>query len=144
MDAPPWDEPPEEEGPPPYGEPVAPEPKPEPEPAPEPPKPVEDGDVFERLMESYKNRLPLPVRSFIGVAKGRLSGGVMTVYCANDSGKHMLEKADAASVIAEVTESAVGAPVTVRFTVGEPEGAPHDKMRELFQLGEKFDGFTVK
>ena len=135
----------EDEAPPPYGEPVAPEPEPVPEPEPEPePAPVEDGDIFERLMESYKNRLPTPVRGFLSTAKGRLAGGVMTVYCANDNGKHMLEKMNAAAVIAEVTGNAVGQAVTARLVVGEPEGAAHDKMRDLLQIGGKFDGFTVK
>ncbi len=138
----------EEEAPPPYGEPVAPSPAPipapEPEAAPEPAEQSADGDVFERLMESYKNRLPVPLRSFVGLAKGRLVGGVLTVYCANDQGKNMLERHDAAGVIAEVTGAAVGRDVTVRLTVGEPEGEAHDKMRDLLQIGGKFDGFTVK
>ena len=84
------------------------------------------------------------MRSFIGMAKGRLAGDVLTVYCANDQGKHMLETLNAAKVISEVTGSAVGQSVTVRFVVGEPEGAAHDKMRDLLQIGGKFDGFTVK
>ena len=78
------------------------------------------------------------------MAKGRLADGALTVFCATDQQKHMLEAPEAVRVIAEVTGEAVGAPVTVRFTVGEPGDAPHDKMRELFRLGEKFDGFTVK
>jgi len=141
----------DDDAPPPYGEPIEPAP-PAPAAAPEPvsaaaPAPAAqeaDGAVFERLMENYKNRLPIPVRSFIGMAKGRLAGGVMTVYCANDNGKHMLEKANAAAIIAEVTAGAVGQSVTVRFVVGEPEGEAHDKMRDLLQIGGKFDGFTVK
>ena len=132
--------------PPPYGEPVEPErpPVPAQPPKAEPTAQSVDGDIFERLMERYKNRLPVPVRSFIGVAKGQLVGNVLTVYCANEQGKHMLEMAHAAEVIAEVTGAAVGESVTVRLAVGEPEGAAHDKMRDLLQIGEKFDGFTVK
>jgi len=135
-----------DDAPPPYGEPVEPERSPVPAQPPEaePAARSVDGDIFERLMERYKNRLPVPVRSFIGVAKGQLVGNVLTVYCANDQGKHMLETAHAAEVIAEVTGAAVGEPVTVRLAVGEPEGAAHDKMRDLLQIGEKFDGFTVK
>ena len=43
-----------------------------------------------------------------------------------------------------MTGAAVGRDVTVRLTVGEPEGEAHDKMRDLLQIGGKFDGFTVK
>nr|MCR5825888.1 hypothetical protein [Oscillospiraceae bacterium] len=120
------------------------EPVPTAQPSPAPQAPRADGDLFARLMESYKNKLSVPARSFIGVAKGRLADGVMTVYCANDQGKRMLELANAAKVIAEVTGAAVGETVTVRFTVGEPEGEAHDKMRDLLQVGGKFSGFTVK
>ena len=134
----------EEEAPPPYGEPVTPEPPRPPAPEPAPAAQAVDDDVFRRLMESYKNRLPTPMRSFIGLAKGQLAGNELTVYCANEHGKHMLETANAAKVIAEVTEAAVGQSITVRFTVGEPEGGVHDKMRDLLQIGGKFDGFTVK
>lgn len=154
-DAPPWDEPPEDEGPPPYGEPIvepAPAPAPEPVPAPAPaaePEPAPaseaaDGEIFARLMENYKNRLPVHLRGFIGMAKGRLAGEVLTVYCATEQQKHMLEAPASAQIIAEVTAVAAQHPVTVRFTVGEPEGEAHDKMRDLLQIGGKFDGFTVK
>ncbi len=150
-DAPPWEEP--EEAPPPRGEPI-PEPAPtqeaKPEPAPiAPPVPAApaaagDGDVFARLLENYKNRLPVHLRAFIGMAKGRLADGVLTVYCATEVQKNMLESAAAVQTIADVTAEAVGQPVSVRLTVGEPEGEQHDRMRDLLQLGSKFDGFTIK
>lgn len=153
---PPWADKPEDDGPPPYGEPIAPEPPHVPAPtqesAPAPiaePQPVPageavDADIFLRLMENYKNRLPSHLRGFVGTAKGRLAGDELTVYCANDTHKHMFEMYHAADVIAEVTALAVQHPVTVRFTVGEPEGEAHDKMRDLLQIGGKFSGFTVK
>ena len=157
-DAPPWEEP--EEGPPPYGEPILasapnaePAPAPVPAPAPEPasvpetpgaPAAAEDGAVFERLLENYKNRLPIHLRGFISMAKGRLSDGVLTVYCATESQKHMLDNAEAVKAIADVTAGAVGQPVSVRLTVGEPAGEEHDRMRDLLQLGSRFDGFTMK
>ncbi|MBQ7714064.1 MAG: DNA polymerase III subunit gamma/tau [Oscillospiraceae bacterium] len=137
----------EDDAPPPYGEPVAenaPEPEAPPEPAPVPAPAAADGELFARLLEEYKNRLPVALRGFIGMAKGRLADGVLTVYCATEQQKHLLEAPDAARAIAEVTAGAAGHPVTVRFTVGEPEGEAHDKMRDLLQAGGKFDGFTVK
>ena len=166
---PPWDD---GDAPPPYGEAVTPTPPvPEP-PAPEPFAPApetaaeptasapaaegaaepskasggapDDGTVFARLMESYKNRLPIHLRAFIGMAKGRLSGGVLTVYCATDEQKHMLETPKAAEVIAEVTAQAVGSGVTVRFLTGEPEGEKHDKMLDLLQIGSTFGNFEAK
>ena len=152
-DTPPWEDAPEEEGPPPYGEPIAetaPAPAPAPEPAPDPqasPAPesaAEDGEIFARLMESYKNRLTPDKRAFIGMAQGRLSNGVLTVCCGTDAHKAMLDRPEVSAVLAEVTAQAVGQPVTVRFEVGGQAGEKHDKMQDLLQMGSKFGGFTVK
>ena len=93
-------------------------------------------------MEDYKNRLPMHLRSFLGTADGRLADGTLTVYCATEQQKHMLEGA-AERIIAEVTSKAAGRPVAVRLAVGEPEGEKHDKMRDLLRLGSNFDGFTI-
>ena len=153
-DAPPWEDPEEEDGPPPYGEPVAetaPNPVSEPEPTPEPkPSPApestgaDEGEVFARLMESYKNRLTPDKRAFIGMAKGRLAGGVLTVSCGTELQKNMLDTLAVTQVLSEVTAQAVGQPVTVRFEVGMPAGEKHDKMQDLLQMGSKFGNFTVK
>lgn len=157
----PWDEAPEEEGPPPYGEPVAaapapesaPEPGPAPEPAPEAqPAPAsaptesaaDDGSLFAGLMESYKNRLTPDKRAFVGMAKGRLSGDVLTVYCGTDVQKNMLDQPTVTQVLSEVTAQSVGHPVNVRFLLGEPEGEKHDKMQDLLQIGSTFGNFKTK
>ncbi len=159
-EAPPWSD---GDAPPPYDEPASPDeplslsavPAPVEAPTPEPVKetpdtaasaaaPSDDGAVFAKLMESYKNRLPVSVRGFIGSAKGRLSGGVLTVYCGSDTQKHMLDKPDIAAVLSDVTAQSVGSPVTVRFTVGEPEGEKHDKMLDLLQIGSTFGSFEAK
>ena len=151
-DTPPWEDTPEEDGPPPYGEPIAeatlaPEPKSEPAPEP-PPAPgdgaADDGEIFARLMENYKNRLTPDKRAFVGMAKGRLSGGVLTVYCGTDVQKSMLDTPAVTQVLSEVTAQSVGRSVTVRFEVGIPEGEKRDKMQDLLQMGGKFDGFTIK
>ena len=104
----------------------------------------DDGAVFARLMESYKNRLPMHLRGFLGMTKGRLSGGVLTVYCATDECKHMLDTPEVAAAIAEVTAQAVGGGITVRFLTGEPEGEKHDKMLDLLQIGSTFGSFEAK
>ena len=169
-DAPPWDD---GDAPPPYGEPIPSEPpapetpapeSPTPEPEPAVPAPsaedaaeasdppesaakapkADDGAVFARLMEDYKNRLPVHLRGFLGMAKGRLSGGVLTVYCATDQHTHMLDTPATAATIAEVTAQAIGSGVTVRFLTGEPEGEKHDKMLDLFQIGSTFGSFEAK
>lgn len=152
-DAPPWEDVPEEEGPPPYGEPVAapavaesaPVTAAASEPAPAPTSgTAEDGEIFARLMESYKNRLTPDKRAFIGMAQGRFSDGVLTVYCGTDVQKSMLDQSAVTQVLSEVTSQAVGQPVTVRFEVGGQAGEKHDKMQDLLQMGSKFGGFTVK
>ena len=153
-ESPPWADAPEEEGPPPYGEPIveaAPAPVAQPAPAAEPqsaPAPesagTDNGEVFARLMESYKNRLTPDKRAFIGMAKGRLGGDVLTVYCGTDVQKNMLDTPAVTQVLSEVTAQSVGRNVTVRFEVGMPEGEKHDKMQDLLQMGGKFDGFTIK
>ena len=151
----PWADAPEEEEPPPYGEPI---PEAAPEPAtnhtPEPVQqpnaaetasaPVDDADIFTRLMENYKNRLTPDKRAFIGTAKGRLSGGVLTVYCGSDVQKNMLDVPAVAQVLSEVTSQTVGQSIRIRFEVGSPGGETHDKMQDLLQMGNKFGGFTVK
>ena len=154
-DAPPWDEPPiEDDGPPPYGEAVAPQktaPAPEPPRAePAPPAAAEtptaaDDDVFARLMEQYKNRLSVDKRAFIGMVSGRVQNDVLTVYCPTEMQKVMLDTDSVTRVLEEVTSRAVGREIHVRFTVGKVPGeAQHDKMQDLLRAGSKFDHFTVK
>jgi DNA polymerase-3 subunit gamma/tau len=154
-DAPPWDEPPiEDDGPPPYGEAVAPQ---KTAPAPEPPRPEPvtptapeppaggDDDVFARLMEQYKNRLSVDKRAFIGMVSGRVQNDVLTVYCPTEMQKVMLDTDSVTRVLEEVTSRAVGREIHVRFTVGKVPGeAQHDKMQDLLRAGSKFDHFTVK
>ena len=158
----PWDGG-EEEGPPPYGEPIAseqpnvPEPAPvsAPEasatPAPETPRQSEapaggsdDGSLFAGLMESYKNRLTPDKRAFIGMAKGRMANGVLTVYCGTDVQKSRLDTPAVTQVLSEVTAQSIGSPVTVRFLTGEPEGETHDKMQDLLEIGSKFGNFKTR
>ena len=161
----PWEEPPvEEEGPLPYGEPVDPPkreettqpvkaPAPEVPAAPEVsavpeasvPAPSDDGDVYAQLMESYKNKLPVFSRAFVGNTKGRVAGDVLTVYAPDDATKRMVDNANVLSVLEEVTSRAVGREVKARVIVGVPTGErPHDPMDDLVRLGSKFENFKIK
>lgn len=103
-----------------------------------------DDMLFARLMENYKNRLTPDKRAFIGMAKGRYSSGVLTVYCSTDVQKNLLDTPAVLQVLSEVTGQAVGQNVSVRMEVGLPEGETHDRMQDLLQIGSKFGGFTVK
>ena len=150
----PWDEPPvEEEGPPPYGELVEP-PKREEltqpvkvsvEPEVSAPSASDDGDVYAQLMESYKNKLPVYKRAFVGNTKGRVAGDVLTVYAPDDATKRMVDDASVLTVLEEITSRAVGRAVKAHVTVGMPKGEiKHDPMEDLVRLGSKFDNFKIK
>ena len=144
----PWDEPPLEEKSPFCGEPVEQQKEEEAAPSAEPAVQVqasEDGDVFAQLMESYKNRLAPDKRAFIGMAKGRLQNDTLTVYCAMDLQKNMLDQKAVTDVLEEVTSRAVGREIKARVVVGEPEGGQKsDPMEKLMRMGSKFDNFTIK
>ena len=144
----PWDEPPLEEKSPLCGEPAEQQKDEEAAPSAEPAvqaQASEDGDVFAQLMESYKNRLAPDKRAFIGMAKGRLQNDTLTVYCAMDLQKNMLDQKAVTDVLEEVTSRAVGREIKARVVVGEPEGGQKsDPMEKLMRMGSKFDNFTIK
>ena len=144
----PWDEPPLEEKSPLCGEPVEQQKDEEAAPPAEPAvqaQASDDGDVFAQLMESYKNRLAPDKRAFIGMAKGRLQNDTLTVYCAMDLQKNMLDQKAVTDVLKEVTSRAVGREIKARVVVGEPEGGQKsDPMEKLMRMGSKFDNFTIK
>ena len=144
----PWDEPPLEEKSPLCGEPVEQQKDEEAAPPAEPAvqaQASDDGDMFAQLMESYKNRLAPDKRAFIGMAKGRLQNDTLTVYCAMDLQKNMLDQKAVTDVLEEVTSRAVGREIKARVVVGEPEGGQKsDPMEKLMRMGSKFDNFTIK
>ena len=144
----PWEEPPLEEKSPPCSEPAEQQKDEEAAPSAEPAvqaQASEDGDVFAQLMESYKNRLAPDKRAFIGMAKGRLQNDTLTVYCAMDLQKNMLDQKAVTDVLEEVTSRAVGREIKARVVVGEPEGGQKsDPMEKLMRMGSKFDNFTIK
>ena len=144
----PWDEPPLEEKSPLCGEPAEQQKDEEAAPPAEPAvqaQASDDGDVFAQLMESYKNRLAPDKRAFIGMAKGRLQNDTLTVYCAMDLQKNMLDQKAVTDVLEEVTSRAVGREIKARVVVGEPEGGQKsDPMEKLMRMGSKFDNFTIK
>ena len=144
----PWDEPPLEEKSPLCGEPTEQQKDEEAAPSAEPAVQAQEsdaGDVFAQLMESYKNRLAPDKRAFIGMAKGRLQNDTLTVYCAMDLQKNMLDQKAVTDVLEEVTSRAVGREIKARVVVGEPEGGQKsDPMEKLMRMGSKFDNFTIK
>ena len=96
-------------------------------------------------MESYKNRLTPDKRAFIGMAQGEVKDGLLTVYCATEVQKNMLDQPAVTDVLSDVTSRAVGQEIRVRFVVGKRPGEKkHDKMQDLLRIGSKFDNFTVK
>ena len=160
-DRPPWDEPPapdDYDAPPPYGEPVASAPKAASAPVSAPkadsapasaavaaPDGGSDDDTFYQLLESYKNRLTPDKRAFIGTAQGEVKDGLLTVYCATEVQKAMLDQKVVIDVLEEVTSRAVGQEIRVRFLVGQrPDAKKRDRMQDLMRMGSKFDNFTVK
>ena len=143
-----------DDAPPPYGEPVAsasgreeaPPPPATKAAAAKPTAPAAgNADIWLDLMESYKNRLTPDKRAFIGMADGRLAGGLLTVYCSTEVQKNILDNETVAAVLREVTSAAVGQAVNVRFVHGEPEdGKKRDRFQDLLRMGSKFDNFNIK
>ena len=68
----------------------------------------------------------------------------MTVYCATDIDKKMIDNEQCAEAIRAVTSAAAGKSVGVRFVVGEIPGGERDPMDDLLRLGSKFDNFNIK
>ena len=148
----PWEEPPLPEAPPerqPFPEPI-PESAPESAPSPAPPAPSHrgDGEIWARLIDAYKSRLPAMYRAFLDGASGELTGDLLTVVCGSDFTKTQLHNVKVQSVLQEVTSQAAGRPVTVAFTVGQPprpsqEDKAEDRLDDLIQLGSQLDGFKI-
>ena len=84
------------------------------------------------------------LRAFLNKTHGRLEGDSMTVYCATDIDKKMIDNERCAEAIRAVTSAAVGRSVGVRFVVGEIPGEERDLMDDLLRLGSKFDNFNIK
>ena len=152
----PWEEPPLPEEPPmapepfpaPMPEPVA---APYPEPIPVPAAPASSSgssDVWDNLINAYKNQLPPMYRAFLDSARGTLEGDLLTVVCQNDFTKNQLHNVKVQSVLQEVTSEAEGRPIAVAFTVGElpkaSAGSKADKLDDLINFGSQFDNFKIK
>ncbi len=110
-----------------------------------------DGDLWDRLIDAYKGRLPAMYRAFLDGARGKLEGDLLTVVCGSDFTEKQLHNVKVQSVLQEVTSAALDRPIAVAFTVGEmPKprgGAPAsggDKLDDLINFGSQFDNFKVK
>ena len=145
-DPPPWDE--EPDRPPPYGEPVLPAaekktaPAAPPPPAPAPP-PAEGGDVWQELVERFKERLTPMYWYMLDDACGVLEDSVMTVHCGDELTCESLSGEEPSGVIREVIRQRLGLDAQLRFVLGAARSNA-DKMEELVRRGSKFDSFTVK
>ena len=120
-------------------------------PAPSAPAPAGEGDLWPRLLNSYKNRLPAMNRAFLDSAWGVMEGDLLTVICASDLTKNQLHNDKVQAVLQEVTSAAAGRPIAVTFSVGKlpsaaksPAAQPEDKLDALIGLGSQFDNFKVK
>ena len=120
-------------------------------PAPSAPAPAGEGDLWPRLLNSYKSRLPAMNRAFLDSAWGVMEGDLLTVICASDLTKNQLHNDKVQAVLQEVTSAAAGRPIAVTFSVGKlpsaaksPAAQPEDKLDALIGLGSQFDNFKVK
>lgn len=158
-ETPPWEEapPPEDDAaPPPYGEPAASSAPPEkparrkvgvPSEPPPPPKPqtAAGTEVWNELIEQYKNKLTPMYWFMLDDAKGFLAGDEMVVRCGDELTLESLNSPEITSVIREITSQHLGRDIRVRFSMDTGgAGAPEDKLDELIRQGNKFDSFTVK
>ncbi|MBQ6116233.1 MAG: DNA polymerase III subunit gamma/tau [Oscillospiraceae bacterium] len=76
--------------------------------------------VWEQLSNQYKSRLPVNQRVFLNMARGVLTGDVLTVYCSNDFVRSSLDNPSVLSVLQEVTSGAEGRTIRAELTVGQP------------------------
>ena len=109
---------------------------------------AEGGNLWPRLLGSYKSRLLPMNRAFLDGAWGVLEGDVLTVICANDFTRERLHNEQVQTVLQDVTSAAEGRPISVVFTVGQlptsPAASAQDKLDALIGLGSQFDNFKVK
>ncbi len=151
----PWEDAPLPEPPPETAADPGPAAPPLPDPAPEHVPPASrtgadpaDSSLWNRLIDSYKSRLPAMYRAFLDGAAGLLAGDVLTVVCNSDFTKTQLHNVKVQSVLQEVTSEDQGRPIAVTFTVGErPAAAPPpetgDKIDDLIRFGSQFDNFKI-
>lgn len=108
------------------------------------PRPAAGCQVWNDLVEQYKNRLTPMYWFMLDDAHGALEGDEMVVRCGDDLTLDTLKSPEVASVIRELTSEKVGVPVRVRFVMDDGGSPPVDKLDELIRQGSKFDSFTVK
>lgn len=136
-DLPPWDiDPvppplPEEDGPPPEQN--------------KPPRPSGNGgDLWQELLERYKERLTPMYWYMLDDAHGVLDGGVMTVHCGDELTLDSLDCPAVGDVIRTITGQKLGKDVSVRFVLGGGAPPDADKLDELIRRGSQYDSFVVK
>ena len=113
-----------------------------------PPRPAApaggDSEVWNDLLEHYKNRISPMYRAFLNQASGSLQGDLLTVACENELAKEKLSSEVVATVLREVTSAHTGREIRLAFQVGRQETAKQGSVSELIALGDRFGGFTIK
>ncbi len=147
-DAPPWEEP-QQDGPPPYGEPVHPTPAPErrkaaPPPPASPPAPVGGDPLWREVVEACKNQLTPMYWFMLDDTSAALEEDTLTVRCGDELTLESLNTPDISAVIRTAAAERLGRSVAVRFALGGGEADAVDKLEELIRQGSKYDIFTVK
>ena len=133
-----------------------------------------DADLWDQLLNQYKGRLPVNQRVFLNMARGVLTGDVLTVYCGNDFVRSSLDNPSVLSVLQEITSGAAGRTVRAELTVGQPpavltapapvspappadkpappaaqdrppwEGSARDPLEELAENGKDLEHFQIR
>ncbi len=107
------------------------------------PPPAEGGDVWQELVERFKERLTPMYWYMLDDACGVLEDSVMTVHCGDELTCESLSGEEPSGVIREVIRQRLGLDAQLRFVLGAARSNA-DKMEELVRRGSKFDSFTVK
>ena len=95
--------------------------------------------------ENCKGQMPAMYRAFLDHCNGALADGVLTVYADTDMTKSRLNNDRILGILQEVGTQAAGGDVQVRLQVGEgPQSSPEERMKNLINMGSKFDSFQIK
>lgn len=101
-------------------------------------------EIWDELVEAYKNQLTPMYWYMLDDARGTLEGDELVVRCGDDLTLETLNSPEITQVLAGVTGKRLGRDIRVRFAIGGGEAAPADKLDELIRHGQKFENFTVK
>ncbi len=103
-------------------------------------------DIWNRLIERYKDQVMPMYQFMLDDARGTLEGDLLTVRCGDDLTLESLDCEAVTEVLRSVTGDYLGRPVRVRYILnGKNDPLPReDKLEELIRQGKNYDAFTVK